>query len=183
MRTWNDPLLDLPLDIRVASDRISHLWIMATREQKAKARHDYEACQRMGLEPRFEFTEDFREAGKLRDGIIEILKAYDEGRTRHLQFLKSELMRLHRIMLPNPIIVERKPKDGCRLGYREGCREGCRLGYRQGCLEANDYMEDNPSSPPETPSRPQTHSDNELLTEIRDLLKSIEKRLAESKML
>lgn len=171
MSAWNDQILDLPLDIRVASDRISHLWMMATREQEAKARHDYEACQRMGLEPRFEFTEDFREAGKLRDGIIEILKAYDEGRTRHLQLLKSELIRLHRIMPPNPSIMERKPKDDCRLGYRHGC------------LEANDYMEDNPSSPPETPSRPQTHSDNELLTEIRDLLKSIEKRLAESKML
>ena len=29
------------------------------------------------------------------DRIIEILMAYDEGRTRHLAFLKGELMRLH----------------------------------------------------------------------------------------
>ena len=38
---------------------------------------------------------------------MEQLLAYDEGRTRHIEYLKNELMRMHNLH-PAPVIIEKE---------------------------------------------------------------------------
>ena len=40
------------------------------------------------------------------DKVVELLRQYDEGRTRHIAFLKGELIRLHSLMPSTPFMIK-----------------------------------------------------------------------------
>jgi len=87
---WNDDLFP-PLDIAVVSRAIGELWLDEMR--KLETRHG---------EPLY--MPIIRD-NHIADRIAELLKAYDEGRTRTLQFYKEELIRLHRVMPTAPFVL------------------------------------------------------------------------------
>lgn len=91
LRDYVDPLP--PLDIANAATAISHVW----RDQM----HELE------LQNGQTVCVPIRSAGIVRDRVVEILKAYDYGRTQHIRWLTEELIRLHEC-LPGPSIIVKK---------------------------------------------------------------------------
>lgn len=107
---WQDPFpMDQPLDIRHVSNHIERGFMLLM--ESILSRHQSETRQAISLgftlpHPRLSIGEH-QQVGKL---VIDALRAYDEGRTQHIAFLRSELIRLHEIGLP-PIIVQMPPKE------------------------------------------------------------------------
>lgn len=108
---WSDDLFP-PLDITATARYIANLWRHATHMAEREARQEQERQKNMP-DPsgeamdilRFRFTVLESQFG---DSVIEALRAYDLGRTKQIEFLKSQLMELHNRMPPAPVVIERK---------------------------------------------------------------------------
>lgn len=114
-KPWADDLFP-PLDITATARHIANLWRHAVDSAEREARQEQDR-QRNMPDPsgcaidilRFRYTVLESRFG---DSIIEALRAYDEGRTRHIEFLKSRLMEMDNLYPRPSIIIERKTEDG-----------------------------------------------------------------------
>lgn len=88
---WRDELFP-PLDIAQLARAITAEWLQAFADLSAGFDYRQKLAMRRG-------------AGAVMDTVVEVLRAYDEGRTRHIAFLKSELVRLHNLMPGPPIVL------------------------------------------------------------------------------
>lgn len=112
-KPWADDLFP-PLDITATARHIANLWRHAVDSAEREARQEQERRRLMpelGGPDELRFTYTVLES-QFGDGIIEALRAYDEGRTRHIEFLKSRLMEMDNLYPRPSIIIERKKEDG-----------------------------------------------------------------------
>ena len=90
-----DALADLPpLDIAAVSRALAQVW-----------RDAMDCVMEVNGLPRYQVP--FRELAGVHEQIVELLRQYDEVRTRHLKFLVAELVRMHD-MVVQPILMPRE---------------------------------------------------------------------------
>lgn len=82
-----------PLDISAVSRALANIW--------------RESMDRLERENGSRIYIPIREEGHVYQRIVELLKAYDEGRTRQIKYLIEELVRLHSVMVSPPIILSK----------------------------------------------------------------------------
>lgn len=100
---WQGFAVSLPaLDIQQLAYAIGNEWLYANKDVVRMAIQD---LLDGNPEPRPKIS--ILAAAKYMDRITELLRVYDEGRTRHIKFLTGELIRLHSI-LPAPSVIVKK---------------------------------------------------------------------------
>ena len=98
-----------PLDITVLARHIQQLFLEQWRESERNTRREFESAIMVtppGETPRIDFSVSVFAASHLGDRVIELLQAYDYGRTQHIEFLKKQLME-YIVLYPRPFIIEK----------------------------------------------------------------------------
>lgn len=96
MSNFNWPEMP-PLDITLVARHIQQIWHETVMAAEHEARCQAECASEAGI-PLPPHRWLFPIQNEVGSKIMEILKAYDEGRTRQIEFLKKELAHAHNLM-------------------------------------------------------------------------------------